>query len=257
MAFEEIDYRLEGGVARITMARPDRLNALTRRMRSELTAALARAAEEARAVLLAGAPPAFCAGQDLEEFRAETDVAGMLEREYAPLLTAVAEAPLPVVAAVGGVASGAGLHLALAADMAIAARSARFASPFAKIALTPGGGGSWLLPRRIGHARALGFALSGEAIGAETAERWGMIWRVVADDAVDEAAEALARRLAEGPTAAFALTKRLLADSWSAASLGEQMAREGPVQATAAAGADHREGVGAFLEKRKPRFTGA
>lgn len=254
--FQEIEYRVEDALAVITLARPERRNALTYGMRKEIRAALTQAASEARAVLIEGAPPAFCAGQDLDEFRALEDVAGFLEAEYAPLFTAVAETPVPVIAAVGGVAAGAGLHLALAADMVFAARSARFASPFAKIALTPAGGGSWFLPRRIGHARAVGFAMSGEAIDAETAERWGMIWRVVEDEALAEEARAAAARLAAGPTRAFALTKRLLAESWDAGSLSEQLARETVIQAEAAAGADHREGVAAFLEKRKPVFTG-
>ncbi len=254
--FQEIKYRLDGGVATMTLARPERRNALTRAMRAEIVAAVERAADEARALLIEGEGAAFCAGQDLEEFRAVSDVQAMLESEYAPLIRSVAEAPLPVVAAVGGVAAGAGLHLALAADVAIAGRSARFASPFAKIALTPGGGGSWLLPRRIGHARAVGFALLGEAVDAETAERWGMIWRVASDADLAAAARTTAETLADGPTRAFALTKKLLAESWDAGSLEEQMRREAGVQAAAAAGEDHREGVAAFLEKRRPRFTG-
>lgn len=255
-AFQEIRYQLEDGVATVTLARPERRNALTKAMRAEILAALTQAAGEARALLIEGEGKAFCAGQDLDEFRAETDVLAMMQTQYAPLMNAVAEAPMPVIAAIGGVAAGAGLHLALAADMALAGRSARFASPFAKIALTPAGGGSWLLPRRIGHARALGFALSGDAIDAQTAERWGMIWRVVEDDALEREARALASRLAAGPTGAFKLTKELLASSWDAGALAEQMAHEAKVQAAAAASADHREGVAAFLEKRAPKFAG-
>ena len=256
-SFDEIRYRQEGHLAVITLARPERRNALTKQMRAEIIAAMSAASETARAVLIDAEPPAFCAGQDLDELRAVEDVGAMLEAEYAPLFNAVADAPVPVVAAIAGAAAGAGLHLALACDMALAARSAKFVSPFAKIALTPSGGGSWFLPRRIGHARALGFALSGAPIDAATAEQWGMIWRAVDDDTLAAEARALAQQLADGPTRAFALTKSLLAESWRADSLDAQMRREAQIQAEAAAGADHREGVAAFLEKRRPAFTGS
>ncbi|MCI4665608.1 MAG: enoyl-CoA hydratase-related protein [Neomegalonema sp.] len=255
-AFQEIRFGVDDGLATITLARPERRNALTNAMRGEIRAALRRAAQEARAVLIQAEPPAFCAGQDLEEFRAVDNVEQMLATEYAPFFTEIAEAPLPIIAAINGAAAGAGLHMALAADIAIAGRGAKFASPFAKLALTPAGGGSWFLPRRIGHARAVGFAISGEAIDADTAARWGMIWRVVEDDALAEEARALAQRLAAGPTGAFALTKKLLAASWDSGSLPEQLALETKIQAEAAASADHREGVAAFLEKRRPVFKG-
>ncbi len=257
--YETIRYALADGVATITLDRPEVLNSLNARMRRELTAALAQASQEARAILLTGAGRAFCAGQDLGDARdvASVDLESLILEEYAPLVRAIAEAPVPVVAAVNGVAAGAGANLALAADLVLAGHSAQFLQAFARIGLIPDAGGSYLLPRLIGRARAMGLCLLAEPLDAGKAADWGLIWAAVPDAELDAAALAIARRLAAGPTVAFRLLKTAMRGAGPAeTTLADQLALEARLQGEAGRSRDFQEGVAAFLEKRPPRFEG-
>lgn len=255
-------FEREGGLARITLNRPARLNSFTEAMHGELARALDEVAADPglRAVLLTGAGRGFCAGQDLTE-RAMTpgegpvDLGRTLERLYAPLVRRLTELPKPVVCAVNGVAAGAGACIALACDLVLAGRSARFIQSFAALGLVPDTGGTWLLPRLAGQARALGMALTGEPVGAEQAERWGLIWKCVEDERLAEEAGLLAGRLAEGPTRGYAETKRLIRTAWSH-TLDEQLDRERGVMSGLGTSEDYREGVAAFLARRPPAFSG-
>ena len=247
-----------GGYRQITLNRPERLNALTVEMAEALIAALdaAQADPACRAVLLTGAGRAFCAGQDLNAIVGATDAEiGRLLDRYNPLVGRLRGLRLPVVCAVNGVAAGAGANLALACDIVIAAQSASFVQAFAKIGLIPDCGGTWFLPRLVGLARARALALLAEPVPAKTAAEWGMIWLAVADEHLLAEAQALAARLAQGPSVAFGLIKQAL-DASQTNDLAGQLGLERDLQAAAAASADHAKGVRAFLEKREPRFAG-
>lgn len=250
----------QGGWHRIVLDRPDRLNALDIPMHRALVAALdaAEADTGCRAVLLTGAGRGFCAGQDLTARAggAAPDLGATLEAYYNPLIRRLRSLPMPVVCAVNGVAAGAGANIALACDIVLAARSARFIQAFARIGLVPDAGGTWILPRLIGDARARALMLLGDAIDAETAVAWGMIWRVVDDDALTPEAEALTARLAAQPTQGFALTKQALLAS-AANGLDAQLDLERDLQRKAGQTPDYTEGVQAFLDKRPAVFTGA
>ena len=242
----------------ITLNRPDRLNALLPEMADAISAALdeAQADKDCRAVLLTGAGRGFCAGQDLAAIAGADpdDIEDLLER-YHPVIEKIRELPLPVVAAVNGVAAGAGCNLALACDIVIAARSASFDQAFARIGLVPDCGGTWFLPRLVGTARARALMMLAEPLPAATAAEWGMIWRVVEDDRLMDEAHALAARLASGATAALGLIKQALDESGEN-DLAGQLDLESDLQVEAAETPDHAEGVRAFLEKRPPVFTG-
>jgi 2-(1,2-epoxy-1,2-dihydrophenyl)acetyl-CoA isomerase len=257
MDYETIRYELAEGVATITLNRPDRMNALSGPMRRELLHALRRGAGEARAMVLTGAGKGFCAGQDLGDARkvSELDLEGVLREEYEPILRAIVDAPIPVIAAVNGAAAGAGANLALCADVVIAARSAVFIEAFARIGLIPDAGGTWLLPRLVGLPRAMGMCLFAEPITAGRAADWGLIWEVVEDDQLAPRAAELAARLAAGPTVAHRLTKQALR-AGLAADLDAQLDREAALQGEAGRSRDFVEGVAAFMEKRPPRFEG-
>jgi 2-(1,2-epoxy-1,2-dihydrophenyl)acetyl-CoA isomerase len=246
------------GYRRITLNRPERLNALTVEMAAALAAALddAVADKTCRAILLTGAGRGFCAGQDLTEIigASPADLDRLLAH-YHPLILKIRTLPIPVVCAVNGVAAGAGANLALACDIVLAARSARFIQAFARIGLVPDCGGTWFLPRLVGSGRAAALAMLGEAVGAEDAARWGMIWRVVDDAELMPEAERLAAHLARQPTRALALLKRALDESWGN-TLDAQLDLERDLQREAGRTEDYREGVAAFLEKRPPRFEG-
>ena len=245
----------------LTLNRPQRLNAFNEAMHQALKRALAEAEEDGdcRALLLTGAGRAFCAGQDLYERISEDGkvsvLGAALEAYYNPLVRKLRELPFPVVAAVNGVAAGAGANIALACDIVLAARSATFIQAFAKIGLVPDSGGTWFLPRLIGPARARALALTGEQLPAEKAEAWGLIWKMVDDLELMAEAHRLCVHFTEAPTMALALIKRVLDESWSN-DLDTQLDLERETQHEASLTPDYAEGVRAFLEKRAPAFTG-
>jgi len=263
MAYATILFERCEGYASITLNRPERLNAFTAEMHGELAAALDEVEADAscRALLLTGAGRGFCAGQDLSQRKsgpdeAPRDLGETLDRFYNPLIRRLRALPLPVIAAVNGVAAGAGANLALACDIVLAARSASFIQAFCRLGLVPDSGGSYFLPRLVGEARARALALLGEPVSAEAAQEMGMIWKCVEDDRLSEEASALARRLATQPTKGLALIKQALNAS-SSNDLARQLDLERDLQRIAGRTEDYREGVSAFLEKRKPQFKGS
>ena len=249
--------RREGWV-RIALDRPARLNAFDLALHRALAAALeeAEADEGCRAVLITGEGRGFCAGQDLDALESDGLAAPeLLGTWYNPLIRRIRDLRKPVVCAVNGVAAGAGANLALACDIVLAARSARFIQAFARIGLVPDSGGTFFLPRLVGSARARALALLAEPVTAEQAAEWGMIWRVVDDEALGPEAERLTAHLATQPTAALALIKQALAAS-AGHTLDAQLDLERDLQEAAGRLPDHREGVAAFREKRPPVFNG-
>ena len=253
---------LDAGVLTITLNRPEKLNAFTNDMHAELRAALARAADEPaiRAVLLTGAGRGFCAGADLSQRdvspgAAPIDLSVSLGSNYNPLVRRMRELPKPIVCAVNGPAAGAGANVALACDVVLAARSASFLQAFSRLGLIPDAGGTYFLPRLVGSARAMGLALLAEKLTAEEAERWGLIWKVVEDAELMPAATALAQRLAAGPTKGYALLKKALHAS-PTNTLDAQLDLERDLQREAGFSEDYREGVSAFMQKRKPTYKG-
>jgi 2-(1,2-epoxy-1,2-dihydrophenyl)acetyl-CoA isomerase len=261
MSFETILFDVKDGVARVTLNRPDRLNAFTVQMHEELDRALGSLTRsDARVLLLTGAGRGFCAGQDLSDRAVApagegVDLGESLERRYNPLVRRLADLPMPVICAVNGVAAGAGANIALAADIVIAARSAKFIQSFANIGLLPDSGGTWVLPRLVGQSRAMGFALTGEPLSAEKAESWGLIWKVVDDADLGVEADALAAKLAKAPTLGLVATRRALRESWSR-TLPQALDHERDGQSALGRTHDYAEGVAAFLAKRTPTFTG-
>jgi 2-(1,2-epoxy-1,2-dihydrophenyl)acetyl-CoA isomerase len=250
----------QAGVMTLTLNRPDKLNAFVADMHGLLREAMAQAESDAsiRAVLLTGAGRGFCAGQDLSERDMNDpnlDLGGGLDRNYNPFIRRLRALPKPVVCAVNGVAAGAGANVALACDLVLAARSASFIQAFSKIALVPDCGGTYWLPRLAGTARAMGMALLAERVSAEDAARWGLIWKCVDDDKLLEEANALARSLAEGPTHTYGAIKKAIYAS-ATNTLDAQLDLERDSQREVGRHGDYREGVAAFLEKRKPKFTG-
>ena len=257
MIYQTIRAETEGGIARITLARPEVMNALNAQMRAELLHAVRAAAKSARVVVLTGEGRAFCSGQDLGDGAklAAPDLERTLRDEYEPLLKAIYDCPAPVVAAVNGAAAGAGANLALAADVVIAAESASFIQAFTRIGLMPDAGGTWWLPRQIGQARAMGAMLFADRISARQAADWGMIWEAVADEAFAAAVEARVAQLAAGPSVAYRGIKRALRESWGQG-LEAQLSLEAKLQGECGLTQDFKEGVIAFLEKRPARFEG-
>ena len=249
-------------VATVTLHRPDRLNAFNEAMHAQLAHALDRIELDRaiRAVLLTGAGRAFCAGQDLtDRAMAEgdlpLDLGDTLERLYNPLVKRLYRLERPVVCAVNGVAAGAGVNLALACDIVLAARSATFIEAFCRLGLVPDAGGTFALPRLVGRARAMGLAMIGEPLPAEQAEAWGLIWRCVDDADLMAEASALARHLATQPTRGLGLIKRAILASGHH-TLDQQLEVERDLQREAGRTEDYHEGVAAFLEKRQPHFRG-
>lgn len=257
MSFQSILYDSDEGIATITLNRPESLNAVTSEMRRELADAVFRAGDEARALILTGAGRGFCAGQDLGNLDApeKGGLQRLLAEEYHPILTAIVESPIPVLCAVNGVAAGAGVNLALAADVVIAARSAAFLEAFARIGLMPDAGGTYWLPRLIGPARAMGMCLFADPVPAETAAEWGLIWEAVEDDMLQSRALDLARRLAAGPALAYRAMRRALRES-ATNDFSGQLALEAELQGELGQSRDFMEGTVAFLSNRKPVFEG-
>jgi 2-(1,2-epoxy-1,2-dihydrophenyl)acetyl-CoA isomerase len=249
------------GYRLITLNRPQRLNSLNEAMHKALMAALqdAEADSDCRALLLTGAGRGFCAGQDLSDRvasgDAKPDLGHTIETFYNPLVRKLRTLPFPVVAAINGVAAGAGANIALACDIVLAGRSANFIQAFAKIGLVPDSGGTWFLPRLVGAARARGLAMLAEPLPAEQAEAWGLIWRAVDDDKLMAEAEKLAQHFATAPTFGLAQINRAL-DAAATNSLDAQLDLERNLQRQAGASPDYGEGVKAFMEKRAPNFTG-
>lgn len=257
MDYETILYSIDDGVVTVALNRPDKMNSLSGPMRRELLDALTRAPQQGRAVILTGTGRGFCAGQDLADVQRfeELNLERTLREEYEPLLKLVYDCPVPVIAAVNGVAAGAGANLALAADMVIAAKSAVFIEAFARIGLIPDAGGTYWLPRMVGMPRAMGMCLTADPISAEQAEDWGLIWRAVDDEDFSREVSALARKLATGPTVAYRLARQALRQSASN-TLEQQLALEASLQGEAGKTRDFVEGVMAFLEKRPPDYEG-
>ncbi|MBL8444620.1 MAG: 2-(1,2-epoxy-1,2-dihydrophenyl)acetyl-CoA isomerase [Zoogloeaceae bacterium] len=265
VAFETIRLDVADGVATLTLNRPDRLNSFNDLMHREVRDALgqvkaARADGSARVLVLTGAGRGFCAGQDLSDRNvaptdAPLDLGASVEKNYKPLVMTLRALELPVICAVNGVAAGAGANIALACDLVFAARSASFIQSFSKLGLVPDTGGSWILPRLLGPARALGLALLGDKLSAEQAEAWGLIWKCVDDDALAPTVATIARQLAQGPTFGYAQTKRAI---WASSTndFEQQLDLERDMMTQCGRSHDYREGVAAFMEKRTPTFKG-
>jgi 2-(1,2-epoxy-1,2-dihydrophenyl)acetyl-CoA isomerase len=258
MAYETIDFKIDNSIARITLNRPDKLNSFNLAMHFELREAL-NALGDARVVVLTGAGRGFCAGQDLNDRAVggdhPVDLGVTVETCWNPLIRNLVALPQPVIARVNGVAAGAGANVALACDLVVAARSAKFIQSFSMVGLIPDSGGTWVLPRLVGQARALGLALTGEPLPAEQAAEWGMIWKAVDDADLDAEVDALATRLASLPPIALAEIKKMIRSTWSR-TLDQELNDERNEMRRLGFTEDYREGVAAFLEKRAPKFVG-
>lgn len=261
MNYQSILFSVTDGVARLTLNRPDKLNSFTSAMHAEVRDALGRATGEgARVLVLTGAGRGFCAGQDLGDRAVApggkgADLGESIEKNYTPLILALRALPMPVIAAVNGVAAGAGANIALACDLVVAARSASFVQAFCRLGLVPDSGGTWTLPRLVGNARALGLTLLGDKLPAAQAAEWGLIWRCVEDGELAATVEALAAQLAAAPTLGLARTKQAIYGAWDR-TLAEQLDLERDLQRELGWSHDYAEGVAAFIEKRAPRFHG-
>jgi 2-(1,2-epoxy-1,2-dihydrophenyl)acetyl-CoA isomerase len=256
--YETILFESAGPVARITLNRPDRLNSFTAQMHAELRDALGSLGD-ARVLVLTGTGRGFCAGQDLNDRAVApgeaVDLGETVEQCWNPLIRTLTTLPQPVIARVNGVAAGAGANVALACDIVVAAKSAKFIQSFSAIGLIPDSGGTWALPRLVGQARALGLALTGEPLPADKAEEWGMIWKAVDDASLDAEVDAIAAKLAALPPLGLAAIKEMIRSSWQY-SLDEELERQAGAMRRLGFTDDYREGVAAFLEKRQPNFIG-
>src|ERR1700737_3943251 len=261
MSYDTILFNVDGGIARLTLNRPDMLNSFNTQMHGEVRDALDRLSTlAARVLVLTGAGRGFCAGQDLGDRAVApgsqgVDLGESIDKYYKPLGLALHPLPMPVIAAVNGVAAGAGANIALACDLVIAARSASFVQAFSKLGLVPDSGGTWSLPRLIGTARALGLTLLGDKLSAEQAASWGLIWRCVEDGELASVVEGLARQLAVAPTRGLARTKQAIYEGLTR-TLPQQLDIDRDYQGELGHSIDYAEGVAAFAEKRTPRFTG-
>jgi len=261
VAYEHIQFDIDAGLARLTLNRPDKLNSFNAAMHAEVRDVLGRVEREGgRVLVLTGAGRGFCAGQDLSDRAVSpggkgADLGVSIEKNYKPLIVGLRSLPMPVIAAVNGVAAGAGANIALACDIVIATRSASFIQSFAKLGLVPDSAGTWSLPRLVGTARALGLTLLGDKLSAEQAQQWGLIWKCVDDAEFVSTVDTLARQLAQAPTLGLARTKQAIYES-SQRTLEQQLDVERDMQRELGWSKDYPEGVAAFMEKRAPKFTG-
>jgi 2-(1,2-epoxy-1,2-dihydrophenyl)acetyl-CoA isomerase len=258
MAYETIILDQADDIARITLNRPDRLNSFTRAMHAELQSAL-HVSRDSRVVVITGAGRGFCAGQDLNDRAVAPDEAvdlgDTVEASWNPLIRRLASMPQPVIARVNGVAAGAGANIALACDIVVAAKSAKFIQSFSALGLIPDSGGSWHLPRLVGQARGLGLALTGEPISGEQAADWGLIWKAVEDESLNSEVDAIASKLASLPPLGLAAIKSIVRTSGSR-TLDEELDLQRDEMRRLGFTEDYREGVAAFLEKRPAKFVG-
>lgn len=261
-SFNTITLHKANGAARLTLNRPERLNSFTVEMHKEVAAALSdiEADKELRVLVITGAGRGFCAGQDLNDRAVSPgstrpDLGASLEDYYNPFIRRLINLPMPVIAAVNGVAAGAGANIALACDIVIARNSAKFIQSFSNIGLSPDSGGTWSLPRLVGQARAMGLALTGAPVTGEQAAEWGMIWQSVDDEKFEESVEALAQKFAAAPTRGMAGIKKAIRAS-HVNTLAEHLNLERDLQRDLGQTDDYAEGVAAFMEKRKPVFNG-
>ncbi len=265
MMYQTILFDVADGIARLTLNRPERLNSFNTIMHGEVRSALAGLVDAngeptVRTLVITGAGRGFCAGQDLGDRAVApggvaVDLGESIDKYYKPLVMTLRNLPFPIIAAVNGVAAGAGASIALACDLVIAARSASFVQAFSKLGLVPDSGGTWFLPRLVGTARAMGLALLGEKLSAEQAAQWGLIWRCVDDVELVGVVDTLAKQFAAAPTRGLARTKQAIYESWGRP-LEQQIDLERDHQRELGYTADFAEGVAAFSEKRAPRFTG-
>jgi 2-(1,2-epoxy-1,2-dihydrophenyl)acetyl-CoA isomerase len=263
MNFESITFAVESGIARITLNRPDKLNSFTGEMHAELRAALDSIQNDmsVRVLVLTGAGRAFCAGQDLADSDMQTingkmpDIGNVVEKNYKPLILRLQNLRVPTIAAVNGIAAGAGASVALACDLVIATRSASFLQAFSKIGLIPDTGGTWFLPQRIGMARAMGLALLADKLPAEKAAAWGLIWECTEDADFADRIDVLAKQLSTAPTKALVRTRQAM-HAAPGHTLEQQLSLEGGFMRELGWSPDYAEGVAAFMEKRAPKFTG-
>lgn len=262
--YDNIQLDLSDGVARLTLNRPDKLNSFTEAMHAELRDALDRvqANKAARVLVLTGAGRGFCAGQDLADRGMQMAAGGpppnlgdTVENNYKPLVLRLANLRVPTVAAVNGIAAGAGASIALACDLVLAAKSAYFLQAFSKVGLIPDTGGTWFLPQRIGMARALGLALLAEKLPAEKAAEWGLIWAAIDDGEFAATVDRIAAQLAAAPTKALLRTRQAMHTA-PTHTLEQQLSMESCFMRELGASPDYAEGVRAFLEKRAPKFSG-
>lgn len=264
MTYSLIQFDVRDGVARLTLNRPDKMNSFNAEMHAEIRHALdgIQTDPAVRVLVLTGAGRGFCAGQDLADAEVRftpgdtpPDLGDVVERHYKPLVMRLSQLRVPTIAAVNGIAAGAGASMALACDMVLATQSAAFVLPFANIGLIPDTGCSWHLPQRIGQARAMGLALTGKKLSAQQAAEWGMIWEAVEDAAFASTVDTLAAKLATMPTKALVRTRQAMQTAHSH-TLDAHLSFEGVLMRELGKSADYVEGVSAFLEKRAPKFTG-
>ncbi|PKO89740.1 MAG: 2-(1,2-epoxy-1,2-dihydrophenyl)acetyl-CoA isomerase [Betaproteobacteria bacterium HGW-Betaproteobacteria-10] len=263
MNFENIKFEIQDGIARLTLNRPDKLNSFTGEMHAELRVALDHVQENKaiRVLVLSGAGRAFCAGQDLADpIMAKIDgkmpdIGNVVENNYKPLILRLQNLRVPTIAAVNGIAAGAGASVALACDLVVATQSASFLQAFSKIGLIPDTGGTWFLPQRVGMARAMGLALLADKLPAEKAAEWGLIWQCVEDGEFAVTVNALAQQLSTAPTKALVRTRQAM-HAAPGHTLEQQLSLEGGFMRELGWSPDYAEGVAAFMEKRAPKFTG-